>query len=157
MILFMLNLVLMVAWAILLGNFGWLTLLSGFAVGYLALLASRPLYGPSRYFGAVWRVLGLAGYFLYDLFRSSVAVVWDVLTPSHHARPGIIAVPLTAEKDGEIMLTANLISLTPGTLSLDVSPDRKTLWVHGMFVEDPDALRKSLKEGMERRVMETVR
>lgn len=157
MILFMLNLVLMVAWAILWGGFGWLTLASGYAVGYLALLASRPLYGESRYFGAVWRSLALAGYFLWDLLRSSVQVVWDVVTPAHRSSPGIVGVPLDARTDGEILMTANLISLTPGTLSLDVSEDRKTLWVHAMFIDDPDHIRRSLKDGMERRVLEALR
>lgn len=157
MILFILNLVLMVAWSVLWGGFGWMTLLSGYAFGYLALLASRPLYGESRYFGAVWRVLGLAGYFLFDLVKSSIAVVWDVLTPRHHSRAGIIGMPLDARTDGEILLTANLISLTPGTLSLDVSEDRRTLWVHGMFIEDTEALKHTLKSGMERRVLEAMR
>ena len=61
-----------------------------------------------------------------------------------------------AKSDGEILLVANLISLTPGSLSLDVSPDRKTLYVHAMFVDDPDAVRQELKHGLERRVMEAL-
>ena len=64
--------------------------------------------------------------------------------------------PLSARRDGEILLVAGLISLTPGTLSLDVSPDRKTLYLHAMFVDDPDALRQELKQGMERRVLEAL-
>ena len=64
--------------------------------------------------------------------------------------------PLDAKGDTEILLVASLISLTPGTLSLDVSPDRKTLYVHGMFVEDPEALKQELKQGMERSVIEAM-
>ena len=64
--------------------------------------------------------------------------------------------PLDAKSDGEIFLVADLISLTPGSLSLDVSPDGKTLYVHAMFVDDPEALRRDLKQGMERRVIEAL-
>ncbi|MBW3600685.1 MAG: Na+/H+ antiporter subunit E, partial [Planctomycetes bacterium] len=59
--------------------------------------------------------------------------------------------------DDEITLLANLITLTPGTLSLDVSEDRKTLFVHAMYIEDPEKLRRHVKEGMERRVLELLR
>lgn len=48
-------------------------------------------------------------------------------------KPGVIALPLSARTEMEITLVANLISLTPGTLSLDVSDDRKVLYIHAMF------------------------
>ena len=68
--------------------------------------------------------------------------------------PGIVAVPLDLTSDAGITVLANLITLTPGTLSLDVSPDRRTLWVHALDVADPDAFRREVKEGFERRVKE---
>ena len=80
-----------------------------------------------------------------------------MITPPFYSRPGIVAVPLDARTDFEIMTLANLISLTPGTLSLDVSEDRRTLYVHAMFIDDPDALRREIKQGMERRVLEALR
>ena len=58
------------------------------------------------------------------------------------------------KSDLEILLVTNLISLTPGTLSLDVTPDRSCLIVHAMFADDPDALVAELKGGMERMVLE---
>ena len=64
--------------------------------------------------------------------------------------------PLDVKSDAGILLVANLIALTPGTLSLDLSRDRRTLYVHAMFIDDPDALRRELKQGMERRVIEVV-
>ncbi len=67
-----------------------------------------------------------------------------------------MAVPLDARTDGQIAVLSNLISLTPGTLSLDVSPDRRTLYVHAMSVSSPDVLRREIKEGFERRVLEAL-
>ncbi|MDJ0943717.1 MAG: Na+/H+ antiporter subunit E [Kiloniellales bacterium] len=150
------NLLLAVAWAALVGSFTLPSLALGFGLGYLALWAARPLFAGTTYFERVFRVLRLAGLFVYELVVSSFRVVWDVVTPAHLSRPGIIALPLDVEGEGGILLVSNLISLTPGSLSLDVSPDRRTLYVHAMFAEDPDALRRELKQGMERRVIEAL-
>ena len=95
-------------------------------------------------------------YFLWELLASSFQVAWDVITPVHRSNPAIIAVPLDIEDPKEITVLANLISLTPGSLSLDVSPDRSTLYVHDMFVDDPDETRKRIKTGFERRVQEAM-
>jgi multicomponent Na+:H+ antiporter subunit E len=102
----------------------------------------------------LWRLVALGAYFLYELVVSSLKVAWDVITPRHHARPGILAVPLDVRSDTAIMALANLVSLTPGSLSLDVSSDRRTLYVHGMFIDDAEGARAEIKEKMERRVKE---
>ena len=62
-----------------------------------------------------------------------------VLRPKIELQPGIIALPLTVDTDFEITMLANLITLTPGTLSVDVSEDRKTLFIHYVDVPDPQA------------------
>ena len=152
-----LNAALALGWAVLMGTFSLAGLLLGFVVGYIAIWVARPLFGETTYFDRVWRVLSLAILFVYELVVSSLRVVWDVVTPTHLSRPGIVALPLDARTDAEILTVASLISLTPGTLSLDVSPDRRTLYVHAMFVEDPEDVRRELKEGMERKVLEAMR
>ena len=153
---FALNAALALAWAALVGSFTLPSLLAGFVVGYGSLWVARPLFGQTVYFERVWRIVRLCILFIYELLVSSLRVVWDVITPTHLSRPGIIAMPLDAKGDGEILLVASLISLTPGTLSLDVSADKKTLYVHAMFVDDPEALRQELKQGMERSVLEAL-
>jgi multicomponent Na+:H+ antiporter subunit E len=146
-----------VGWAAMLGKFSLGTLLAGFAIGYAALWVLRPLYGPTDYFWRFWRVLGLGVFFVWELLISSLRVVWDVLTPTIYSRPGVLAVPLDAATPAEITVLANLISLTPGTLSLELAEDRRTLYVHAMFVEDPEQLRRDIKRGLERRVLEVFR
>ncbi len=154
---FILNAFLAISWSALIGSFTLSNLLIGYVIGYAALWVARPLFQASNYFERVWRVLRLILLFIYELVISSFQVVWDVITPTHLSSPGIIAVPLDAETDEEILLVANLISLTPGSLSLDVSPDRKTLYVHAMFVDDPEVLRREIKQGLERSVIEALR
>lgn len=155
--LFAIHLLLAFGWAAVNGSFTLRSLAVGFAVGGLAIWLVRPLYGPGRYFRRLRDTVRLAGFFVWDLAASCVQVAHDVLTPRHRSRPGVIGVPLDAATPLEITTVANLITLTPGTLTLDVSEDRRTLWVHAMFVEDADALRRELKEGMEKRVLEVFR
>jgi multicomponent Na+:H+ antiporter subunit E len=96
-------------------------------------------------------------FFLRELVTANLRIAFDIATPRLHISPCIVAIPLDVETDTEITLLANLITLTPGTLSMDISDDRKVLYVHAMYVSDPDALRKEIKEGFERRVLEVLR
>jgi multicomponent Na+:H+ antiporter subunit E len=106
--------------------------------------------------GLVW--LRFSGHYLVELVRSSLRVAADVLTPTSRARPGIVRMPLDARTDLEIALVANLISLTPGTLTIDVAPDRSALVVHAMFLDgDEEQVVRSLKEMVERPVLELMR
>ena len=155
--LFLLNIFLALGFSAVLGQLNFSGFIAGFVVGYLALWLSKPLYGNTRYFERLPKVLGLITFFGKELLISNVKVLWDVITPQHISRPGIIAIPLDARTDAEIMLVANLISLTPGTLSLDLSENRRLLYVHVMFLDDIDQMRRQIKQGLERRVLEVMR
>lgn len=157
MSLFALNLLIAVGWGAVSGSFAAIDLLLGYAGGFVALWVTRPLFGPSPYFRRTFGAIGLVVFFLYELVRSSIAVVWDVVTPEIHSRPRMVRMPLDCTDETQIMLTANVISLTPGTLTVDVSPDQRELVIHAMFAEDPDEVVHDLKRGLERRVMEALR
>lgn len=152
-----LNIVFAVMFTILLGGDSIGVFLSGFALGYAALWLSKPLYRDTLYFKRLPKSVNLAVYFIKELVISNLRVLWDVITPKHINRPGIIGIPLTAKTDLEIFIVASLITLTPGTLSLDLSADRKTLFVHVMFLDDVEKARAEIKNGLERRVLEVMR
>lgn len=156
MSLFLLNIILAVSWAALTGTFTLAGLAVGHVIGFAALWVASPLFENKGggYFKRVFRWIKLIVLFHYELIVSSIGVVWDVLTPTHRARPGIITVPLKAKGEAEILLVTNMISLTPGTLSMDVNDDCNTLVVHAMFADDPDKIRKDIEEGMEKWVRE---
>ena len=157
MSLLILNLLFAGMFTILMGSGSIGVFLSGFALGYAALWLSKPLYQNTRYFMTLPKAINLAAYFLKELVISNLRVLWDVITPRHINRPGIIGVPLTAQTDLEIFVVANLISLTPGTLSVDLSEDRKTLYIHVMFLDDVEKARQEIKNGLERRILEVMR
>lgn len=110
----------------------------------------------TRLFVRIWKLFVLGVYFIFELVLSSFKVAWDVITPRHRARPGILAVPLDVRSDAAVTVLANLVSLTPGSVSLDVSEDRSTLFVHAMFIDDVEGARTEIKEKMERRVKEAL-
>ena len=142
------------AWVAVTGEVSVANLLEGAVLaGLLVLLLRVPLRRRFR-LGKVPKALGLLLYFLKEILLSNAAVARSLLSPVSSLTPGIVAVPLDLKSDAGITVLANLITLTPGTLSLDVSPDRKTLFVHALHVEDPDAFRREVKEGFERRVKE---
>jgi multicomponent Na+:H+ antiporter subunit E len=144
-------------WEALTGRTDGANLILGFALGYVALWWLRPLLGPTQYFRKIPDSIRFTLFFLRELIHSNLRVAWDVISPKSQRKPGIVAIPLDASSDIEITFLANLITLTPGTLSLDVSDDRSVLYVHGMFVEDPQLMREQIKNGFERRVLELLR
>ncbi len=152
-----LNLILALVWASLIGNITPSTLAVGFVFGYLLMWWLRRLVGRTTYFEKVPQILSFTLFFLKEMVLSNVRVASDVVAWKRNSRPGIVAVPLDIRSDFEITLLATLLALTPGTFAMDVSNDRKTMYVHAMFVTDPDLLRKSIKEGLERRIMELFR
>ncbi|QDV44510.1 Na(+)/H(+) antiporter subunit E [Stieleria neptunia] len=154
---FVFNILLALVWALASGQISLLSLVVGFMLGYGVLWCAQPLLASSRYFQRLPIAIRFAGFFLWQLVLSNLRVAYDVITPHLYMRPGIVAVPLDAKTDQEITLLANLITLTPGTLSLDVSEDRRTLYVHAMFVDSPESVRHSIKDGFERRLLELLR
>lgn len=156
---FLWNLVLALTWAVATGQFTLANVTAGFVLGYLVLLFAQRFIGHSGYFAKVPQVIRFALFYLRQLILSNLRIAYDIVTPTHYMQPGVIAVPLDARTDTEITLLANLITLTPGSLSLDLSPDRRVLYVHVMYVDygNVDEARRSIKDGLERRVLEVLR
>lgn len=157
MILFVFNLLLAIVWAAVTGSASFLNLVFGFVLSALALAIVRQSYGGVLYLGRIRRIAALLLLFLRELANSAWTVAVTVMSPRLDVKPGIFAFPLTVDRDFEIALLANLITLTPGTLSVDVSDDRKTLYVHALDCSDPEATKRSIADGFERRIMEAFR
>lgn len=151
------NLLLGLAWVALSGTFTGLNLLFGLLLGYLALLLIEPrVEALAGYPARIPRIVRFICFFIKELVLANYKVAYDILTPPWYMKPGVIALRLDARTELEILMVSNLISLTPGTLCLDVSDDRKVLYIHAMFLDDEEELRRSLKE-MECRALELFR
>ena len=154
---FLSNLLLSFIWVAITGVFTVENFIFGFLLSFILLWIISPNRREQKYFTWIPKITGFIFFFLYELIKANLEVAYDVITPKFYMEPGIIRIPLTAETDLEITLLANLISLTPGTLSLDVSDDKKVLYVHAMYVKDKEMFISSIKNGFERRLLDIMR
>lgn len=150
-----LNAVLLTAvWAAVTGSASLPNLVLGFGVGMIALYLIREQMGAFSGFGRPLAMASLALLFLKELILSAWRVARLVMSPRMDLQPGIFAYRLKVDRDFEIALLANLITLTPGTLSVDVSADRTLLYVHAIDCSDVEQARRDIEQGFERKILE---
>lgn len=129
-------------WVALWGDLSVANVVAGAMVA-VVLLALFPDAGPRRGFTIrPLPTLAFLGYFTVKLIEANAVVAWEVLTPSNAGvREGIVAVPVTGASDAVVTMLANAISLTPGTLTLDVHRDPTVLFVHVLHLKSVEATR----------------
>ena len=96
----------------------------------------------------------VVGFYLWELLKANWASIRLMLSPRPRVQPAIVRIPLDLTSEAAITLLAHMITLTPGTLSLDVTEDKSALYVHTIYTDDIEDFRRGIKEGFERRVQE---
>jgi multicomponent Na+:H+ antiporter subunit E len=141
---FLAHIVLSIVWSALLGSYDLLTLLSGFLVGQF--LFRFTLREPTKlYRTRVVAVLKFILFYLGEILKSNLRIALDVVRGKPQIAPGIVAVNVEQLRPRATVLVANLITMTPGTLSLDISGDDKWIFVHCLYLDDPEAARSSME------------
>lgn len=105
----------------------------------------------------IWHIAEFFVFYLRELIVANCLVAYDALTPTLQAKPAILGIRTKAETDLELLLLANLITMTPGTITLDISTDRKVIYIHAMFADDPEKLRREIQENFEPRILRLCR
>lgn len=146
------SILLALAWTALQGQVSLSNLIVGYVVGYaiLALLARGGVM-PSTLAARTVHGFRLAAFFLYELLIANFRVAADVIR-GHQIEPAVVGIPLDITSDREILLLSMLINITPGSVTIDLSHDRRTLYVHVMHMTSPEQTRREIKTGFERRV-----
>ncbi len=124
------------AWCFLQGSISLGNLFLGGVLGLSVLTFTLAVNGLKSSFDQLKAVFLLIFYVLKDLVLSSLRISWDILTPTVYARPRIVRIPVDDLTDNAITILANAISLTPGSLALEVSENRQYLYVHVMYAEN---------------------
>ena len=149
------NLLLALAWVGLNGRFAVDTLIVGAGLGRIVLLIlAKGEVLPRAKVGRLERAISLFTYLLWQIVLANLRLARDVVSVHHRMRPGVIQLPLSISTDGEILLLAAMINITPGSVALDVSEDRLTMYVHVMHITTPEEARRQIKDGFERRILE---
>lgn len=150
----LLNLALAIVWMLLNNSWSVVTFAIGYVIGLFLLFLLRRFL-PGRFYGKrIMAILVLIVIFLKELLLSNIEVIKQVAKPKLTITPGIVALPIHLHSPWEITILANLISLTPGTLTVDVSMDNSTLYIHAMDIPEAEEVIRDIKETFEKRIME---
>ncbi|MAE67640.1 MAG: Na+/H+ antiporter subunit E [Phycisphaeraceae bacterium] len=154
--LLLLNILLAVLWMFMWNAIDIFTLLFGFALGYLLLgVISRVTVQDKDGYGVKgWRLFSFAFYFMRILVIANLQVAREIVTPGFGMSPGILRYDVSGMTELQITSLANAITLTPGTLSVDVSDEGDALFVHCMYASDRDATIRELDELRDRLMKE---
>ncbi|MBC3763883.1 Na+/H+ antiporter subunit E [Quadrisphaera oryzae] len=127
-----------VFWCGLWGSVSPLVVVGGVLTA-LALVAVFPMPTlPPAPRPSVLGCLRLAAHLVVDLVRSSLQVAWYAVRPGPVPASAIVAAPLRSRSDAMIAATAELLSLVPGTLVVDVDVPSGTLYLHALVTGDPE-------------------
>ncbi len=153
---FLSNIILAFVWVALTGTFTIGNFTFGFAVCYGIMWLISPERRQDEYLNRIPKIIAFFFYFLSELAKANYQVATDVIT-FKNIRPGIVRVPLDVKTNLEITLLANFINLTPGTLIIDISDDRKVFYIHSMLIKDKDMFVHNIKNGFEKKLLEILR
>ncbi len=132
-------------WIILWGDLGAGTALAGLAAAIAVTVAFPPKLGePAEHRLRLHWVLVFLGYFTWKLLEANVVLAIEILTPRDYTRSGVIGVSVEGASDLVITLVANAITLTPGTLTLEVRRDPAVLYVHVLHLRDTESVRRDV-------------
>jgi multicomponent Na+:H+ antiporter subunit E len=153
----LLNLILAVVWMFLNNEWSAAQFVIGFLLGLCCIGLLRRFWPNDFYVKRVWAVFKLFVLFNKELFISSFAVILQIVRPKLALRPGIFAYKTELKSDWEITILSCLICLTPGTLTLDVSSDNQTLYIHSIDIQDTELLSEQIRGSFEKAIMEVTR
>lgn len=151
------NLLIAFLWMLLNNNSSGSSFIVGYVLGIAILLILRKSWAQPFYLRRVWAIFKLLLIFIRELIISSFVVIGHIIRPKLAIRPGIFAYETRLTSAWEVTLLSNLICLTPGTLTLDVSGDGKTLYIHAIDIEDAGQLTEQIRGTFEQAIMEVRR
>lgn len=105
----------------------------------------------------IWLVIEFIGFYLRELVVANFIITRDILTTQKRLRPAIIRFEMKVKSDQEIMALVNLISMTPGSLTIHVADDKSCIYIHGMYVKDEEDFKKDIQQKLERRILNITR
>ncbi|MEK5147848.1 MAG: Na+/H+ antiporter subunit E [Psychrobacillus psychrotolerans] len=153
----LLNVLIALTWMFLSVSFKPTTFIVGYLIGLLMLFMLRKSFSSRFYMDRLWAVVKLTSLFLKELVMSNFSVLKLIIQPTMPIRPAIFAMPTVLEQDWEITLLSSLITLTPGTVVIDISDDNKTLYIHSLDFEDIDEAIDSIRNTFEKAILEVSR
>ncbi|MGX8177385.1 Na+/H+ antiporter subunit E [Exiguobacterium artemiae] len=153
----LLNLLLAFLWMFLANSFSTSSFIIGYLLGLIAMFAMRRGFSSRFYLGPFIALIRLFIRFLYELVVANLQVLSIILKPRLDIKPGIFAYETELKHNWQITLLSLLITLTPGTLVVDISDDNKTLYIHALHMPEADDAVDSIRNSFEKAILEVSR
>jgi len=151
---FLFNLALAVIWCALTGSASAWNFIAGTVVGAFVIALYGLAIRDRQYFHSLLNVAAFFFYFMRILIKANLQVAWEVLTPNMHQTPRILRYNVKGLSDTHVTTLASAITLTPGTLAVDLCPLGEFLYIHCMYAEDRERAIAEIDE-LARRLRET--
>lgn len=132
-------------WVTLWETVSWANVLGGGMVAAAVLHLLPPRVGGVGVGLRPLAVLRLFAYFLWELTKASGLMAWEVLTPRNQINAAVVSVQLTSDVPGILTAVANMVSLTPGTVTLEVYPQERTLFIHVLHLQTIETIREAVR------------
>ncbi len=152
---FGINILLTLTWGLLQGTTSLLGFVIGFIISFLVTWLANPSYGTRSL-----RTVAFIFFVVWQIILSALRVTRVILGRKELVQPGIVAIPLRLRGSAEVLILASVITLTPGTISVETGTDaegRVVLFVHALEMGDPTAVRDAIQQDFETRILGFMR
>jgi multicomponent Na+:H+ antiporter subunit E len=151
------NLLLAIIWVMATGTLTEENFIFGFIISFLILFLITINKQDTKYFTMLPKLIYFILFMLWQIIKANFQAVKESLYSKSKLSPAILKYPLEASSDGEITILANLVSLTPGTLVIDISDDKKVMYIHVLHLENKEDFITEVKNNFEKRLLELMR
>lgn len=151
------NLIIAFMWMFVSESYALTSFVFGYILGIFLLYLLRGFIPDRFYMDRLLKIIQLIVLFCKELILSNIDIVKLVYAPKLDVEPGIFALPTELKSNWEITLLANLISLTPGTLTVAISNDNTQLYIHAMHIDNIEESINAIKDTFEKAIMEVTR
>lgn len=152
-----LNLIIAFVWMFLNNAWNGVGFLIGYLLGLLLIGGLRRFFPQRFYIVRVWAIMKLIALLFKELVRASIEVIRQIMKPKLDIRPGIFTYQTQLSSDWEVTLLCLLISLTPGSLPLEISGNQRKLYIHAIDIKDKQKMSDDIKNTFEKAIMEVTR
>ncbi|MGC5771765.1 Na+/H+ antiporter subunit E [Paenibacillus pabuli] len=152
-----LNLIIAFVWMFLNNAWNGVGFLTGYLLGLLLIGGMRRFFPQRFYIVRVWAIIKLIALLFRELVRASIEVIRQIVKPKLDIQPGIFSYQTQLSSDWEVTLLCLMISLTPGSLPLEISGNQRKLYIHALDIKDEQKMSDDIKNTFEKAIMEVTR
>lgn len=153
----LINLLIAFIWMLLNESWNVVIFAVGYLIGFLIILSMRRFFPTPFYGRKLYATIKLLMLFIIELFKSSIVVLKEIVRPKLNIKPGIFRSETILETDFEITLLITLLTLTPGSVVMEVDPKAKVMFIHAMDTNDFHNNIQKTKRKFENAIIEVVR